>query len=69
MLYLSSDGYTDQFGGPSDKCFKSLNFINLLLSIQNENLREQKSILAYNFNLWKGETEQTDDVTILGIKL
>jgi DNA-binding response OmpR family regulator len=69
MLYLSSDGYTDQFGGPSDKCFKSINFINLLLSIQNEGLREQKSILAYNFNLWKGETEQTDDVTVLGIKL
>jgi DNA-binding response OmpR family regulator len=69
MLYLSSNGYTDQFGGPSDKCFNSLNFTNLLLSIQNEKLREQKSILTYNFNLWKGETEQTDDVTLLGIKL
>lgn len=64
MLYLSSDGYSDQFGGPSDKCFKSTNFINLLLSIQNESLREQKSILAYNFNLWKSETEKTDHVTV-----
>ena len=64
MLYLSSDGYSDQFGGTSDKCFKSTNFINLLLSIQNESLREQKSILAYNFNLWKSETEKTDHVTV-----
>jgi len=69
MIYLSSDGYGDQFGGPSDKCFKSLNLIQLLISIQKESMIEQKKIIAQTFSDWKGTTEQTDDVTLLGIKL
>tara|TARA_R110002049_G_scaffold20846_8_gene76620 strand:- start:669 stop:1925 length:1257 start_codon:yes stop_codon:yes gene_type:complete len=68
-IYLSSDGYGDQFGGPSNKCFKSLNLIKLLLSIQNESMGDQKKILVQTFKDWKGSTEQTDDVTLLGIKL
>lgn len=69
LLYLSSDGYSDQFGGIIDKRFKSQNLIQLLISIQNESMEEQKRILAQTFSLWKGDTEQTDDVTLLGIKL
>jgi DNA-binding response OmpR family regulator len=38
LIYLSSDGYSDQFGGPSDKCFKSYNLIQLLISTQKESL-------------------------------
>jgi len=68
-IYLSSDGYGDQFGGPSDKCFKTRNLIQLLLSIQNENLKKQKKIISDSFDSWKGDCEQTDDVTLLGIKL
>jgi len=69
LIYLSSDGYSDQFGGPSDKCFKSYNLIQLLISTQKESLEEQKQIVAENFSLWKGATEQTDDVTLMGIGL
>jgi CheY-like chemotaxis protein len=69
MIYLSSDGYADQFGGVSDKCFKSINLIQLLMSIQGESMKEQKHILAQNLNQWKGDREQTDDITIMGIRL
>lgn len=69
LIYLSSDGYSDQFGGPLDKCFKSFNLIQLLISIQADSLKEQKEIISNNFSLWKGATEQTDDVTLLGIQL
>jgi DNA-binding response OmpR family regulator len=69
LIYLSSDGYSDQFGGPSDKCFKSYNLIQLLISTQKESLEEQMHIVAENFSLWKGATEQTDDVTLMGIGL
>lgn len=69
QIYLCSDGYADQFGGSLDKCFKSSNLIQLLLSIQNESLKEQKRELVQTFSLWKGTQEQTDDVTVMGIKL
>lgn len=68
-IYLCSDGYGDQFGGPSDKCFKTRNLVQLLLSIQKDNLKEQKKIISESFDRWKGLCEQTDDVTIMGIKL
>ena len=68
-IYLFSDGYCDQFGGLVDKRFMSLNLIQLLISIQQESMEEQKRILAQTFGIWKGNREQTDDVTLLGIKL
>lgn len=69
LVYLCSDGFSDQFGGISDKRFLSTNLINLLLSIQHEEIQEQHRIIAQTFNLWKNDTEQTDDVTLLGFKL
>jgi CheY-like chemotaxis protein len=69
ILYLSSDGYADQFGGHKDKRFNTKNLIQLLLTIQNESMKEQKVILKDSFNTWKGDREQTDDVTLLGIRL
>jgi len=69
VIYLSSDGYVDQFGGELDKKFKSKRLKYLLLSIQDKNMSEQKQILAQEFQSWKGDKEQIDDVTILGIKL
>ena len=68
-IYLSSDGYVDQFGGEFDKKFKSKRLKKLLLSIQDQTMSEQKEILAQEFQNWKGEKEQIDDVTIMGIKL
>ena len=69
MLYMFTDGYTDQFGGDSDKKFLMKKFKNLLLEINNRNLSEQKEILHNTLIAWRGKTEQIDDVTVLGIRI
>ena len=66
---MSSDGYVDQFGGEDDRKFKSKRLKNILLSIQDKSMSNQKEILAQEFQNWMGDKEQTDDVTIMGIKL
>lgn len=69
VIYLSSDGYVDQFGGESDRKFKSKRLKDLLLSFQDQSMAEQKDTLAEEFQNWKGDKEQIDDATILGVKL
>jgi serine phosphatase RsbU (regulator of sigma subunit) len=69
QLYLFSDGFADQFGGPDRKKFKYKRFRELLLSISNMNQENQKIHLQDHFNSWKGEEEQYDDVTILGMRI
>jgi len=69
LLYMFSDGYVDQFGGPNHKKFKSTNLKTLLIEIHKLPLPEQKEILENQFNSWKENAEQIDDVLILGMKL
>ncbi|HIA37787.1 MAG TPA: hypothetical protein EYN89_13900, partial [Flavobacteriales bacterium] len=54
-VYLFSDGYPDQFGGPKDKKFMMKNFKKLLLSIQDKTMNEQKTILETTMAEWKGD--------------
>lgn len=68
-LYLFSDGYSDQFGGPNNKKFGYTTFRNLLLSTSNKPFNKQKDILWNEFDKWKGEENQTDDVIVMGIKI
>ncbi len=68
LIYLSSDGYADQFGGERGKKFKSVNFKKLLTKISSKPLQEQYQILNDNFKNWKGDLEQLDDVCVLGFK-
>ena len=68
-LYLFSDGYLSQFGGKNDRKFKSHQFKNLLHKIQNNTMPEQKKLLENEFVLWKNNSEQTDDVLVMGIKI
>ncbi|MBI3501988.1 MAG: SpoIIE family protein phosphatase [Bacteroidetes bacterium] len=67
-LYIFTDGYADQFGGPKGKKFKYKQFQELLLSIQNEPMLKQEAILLDTFNKWKGNLEQVDDVLVIGIR-
>jgi serine phosphatase RsbU (regulator of sigma subunit) len=67
-LYLFTDGYADQFGGPDNKKMKPKPFKKLLLSINHLEMNEQRKKLVQNFNNWKGDFEQIDDVCIIGIK-
>ncbi len=69
MLYLFTDGFPDQFGGPDGRKLLSVNFKNLILSIANSPLENQLEKLDLKFNTWKGSLDQIDDVTVIGIKL
>ena len=68
MVYLSSDGYADQFGGENGKKFKSRNLKNYLISISHLPAAEQKEKLKLNFEDWSAGYEQLDDVCLIGIR-
>ncbi len=69
MIYLFSDGYVDQFGGPDDKKFKYRRFRHMLLNNYEKPLEEQKKILKRVINTWRGTLEQVDDILVIGIKI
>jgi len=69
IFYLFTDGYADQFGGPKGKKFKYSQFKQLLLSIREKPMNEQKEILEKTFLEWKGELEQIDDVLVIGARI
>ena len=68
-IYLFSDGFADQFGGPKGKKFKYKPFKHLLLENADKPMVEQKENLEKTFTEWKGNFEQVDDITVLGIKI
>lgn len=69
MVYLFSDGYADQFGGPEGKKFKYNKMRELLVQISNYPTDEQEIRLRGEFNYWRGELEQVDDVLIIGMRI
>ncbi len=68
-LYLFSDGYMDQFGGKYNRKFLYKNLRNLIVSISNKSMKSQRELLIENFNNWKGENIQIDDVLVMGIEI
>jgi serine phosphatase RsbU (regulator of sigma subunit) len=69
ILYMFTDGYPDQFGGPEGKKFKYRRFRHLLMSISHMSMEEQQKKLEEHMNEWMGGREdQIDDQTIIGIK-
>lgn len=68
-IYLASDGYQDQFGGPEDKKFMSKKFKSLLEEISAKPMAEQRIILEKSFRDWKKNTPQTDDVLVIGVEV
>jgi serine phosphatase RsbU (regulator of sigma subunit) len=69
LIYLFSDGYPDQFGGPMGKKFKMVRLKNLLKEIYAKPMAEQYDYVKSTFNLWKEELDQVDDVLFMGIKI
>jgi serine phosphatase RsbU (regulator of sigma subunit) len=69
LIYIFSDGYPDQFGGPEEKKFRYKTMKQLLVKLYNKPLEAQKRELERNFIKWKGDLEQVDDVLIIGIKI
>ncbi len=68
-IYMTSDGYADQFGGERGKKFKYKPLKSLLLSVQDSNLTDQKNKIKKAFFDWKGELEQIDDVCMIAIEI
>ncbi len=69
QIYISTDGFYDQFDKENSKKFKRHNFEKLLFDISVLPMEEQKQVLVKTFAEFKGNSEQTDDVTVVGIKL
>jgi serine phosphatase RsbU (regulator of sigma subunit) len=69
IIYMFSDGYADQFGGPNSKKFKYSALKELLLKIHDLPMKEQKQKLENEFLKWKVANPQTDDVLIMGLRL
>jgi len=68
-IYLFSDGFPDQFGGPDFKKYKYKRFREFLLSIHQEPMAEQKRLLAEEFDHWRNLHEQVDDVLVMGFRI
>ena len=68
-FYIFSDGYTDQFGGPEGKKFKSKPFKDLLGNIHKKPMSTQKEILERNLESWMGTSEQIDDILVIGVRI
>lgn len=69
MIYIFSDGYPDQFGGPLGKKFKYDQFRSLLLDIHSLSPRKQFKQLSNRFDKWKGDLVQLDDVLVIGLRV
>ena len=67
-VYLFSDGYADQFS-PQDKKLMTRKFKEIILSIQNKTMEEQKEYLGSFIDEWKGNMEQTDDILVVGVRV
>jgi len=68
-IYLCSDGFQDQFGGPKGKKFLRKRFRQMLLEIHSEPMAHQKVHLSYVLDEWMAGHEQTDDILVMGIRL
>lgn len=69
QFYIYSDGYADQFGGEKNKKYMTKRFRDFLLSIAEKSMDKQKELLKQEFDRWRGEEDQVDDVLVIGFRL
>lgn len=68
-VYIFSDGFADQFGGPYGKKFKISRFRELMLNISQYPMDKQNEVLDDTLRDWQGDLEQVDDIVVIGIKI
>ncbi len=68
-LYLFADVFIDQKGGKENRKFKSKNFKNLLLEINDQPMYDQKEILDKALTDWMGKNSQIDDILVVGVRV
>lgn len=68
-IFMTSDGFMDQFGGKSNKKFSSKRFKMLISLIGSHHPSNHRELLLKEFINWKGNNEQTDDVSVFGLTI
>ncbi len=68
-IYIFSDGYADQFGGPRGKKFMYRQLKSLILKIQPLEMEKQKKVLNEEIEAWRGNLEQVDDICVIGLRI
>ena len=69
VIYTLTDGFQDQFGGPKGKKFMVKKMREYVLSISHLSMKEQHTRVSEVFSNWKGDTEQVDDVCVIGVRV
>ena len=69
MIYLFTDGYADQFGGPRGKKFKYKTMKSALIGMHSTAAVTQKNKLEAIFEDWRADLEQVDDVCVIGVRI
>ena len=68
-VYIFSDGYADQFGGPFGRKFMAIPFRVLLMDINKQPIEKQREILNKPIEEWRGNLDQVDDMLVIGVKI
>jgi len=68
-IYMFSDGFEDQFGGENNKKLLFKNFVKILTKYSTEPMKEQREKIIQSFNYWKRNTNQVDDILLIGFKV
>jgi tetratricopeptide (TPR) repeat protein len=69
IIYLHSDGYQDQYGGPENKKFMTKRYRDLLLTISKQPIQRQREMLLKEHRNWKGDHDQTDDICVMAVRV
>ncbi|MBI2259473.1 MAG: tetratricopeptide repeat protein [Flavobacteriia bacterium] len=69
IIYIFTDGFQDQFGGPKEKKYRASQMRELFISLFDKPMAEQKIIIEKSFEDWKGDLEQVDDVCVIGVRV
>lgn len=68
-IFLTTDGYSDQFGGPKGQKFKSKKMRTLFAENAHLPMKELREVISREFKTWKSNLDQVDDVTVIGLRL
>lgn len=68
MVYLTTDGFPDQFGGPDGRKFMTKNMKTFLVGVSSLPIKEQEKLVSDKINSWMGTVEQVDDLLVIGLK-
>lgn len=69
LIYIFTDGFADQFGGPEEKKYKYRRFRHLLLALHQLPMNKQEEFLKKSILEWKGDLDQVDDILVMGIRI